>query len=51
MMCDVIGPGTVTLVLTRSANLGNPRGAGSIRSCIARGAQQFKTTLTISPAG
>ena len=51
MMCDVIGPGTVTLVLTRSANLGNPKHAGTYPLVVARGAQQFKTTLTISPAG
>ena len=51
MMCDVIGPGTVTLVLTRSANLGNPKSAGKYPLTVSRGAQQFKTTLTISPAG
>ena len=51
MMCDVIGPGTVTLVLTRAANLGNPKNAGTYPLVVARGAQQFKTTLTISPAG
>jgi hypothetical protein len=51
MMCDVIGPGTVTLVLTRSANLGNPKTAGTYPLVVSRGAQQFKTTMKISPAG
>jgi hypothetical protein len=51
MMCDVIGPGTVTLVLTRSANLGNPKNPGTYPLVVSRGTQQFKTTLTISPAG
>jgi hypothetical protein len=51
MMCDAIGPGTVTLVLTRSANLGNPKSAGKYPLTVSRGAQQFKTMLTISPAG
>jgi hypothetical protein len=51
MMCDVIGPGTVTVVLTRAANLGNPKSAGSYPLVVARGADQFKTTLRISPAG
>jgi hypothetical protein len=51
MMCDVIGPGTVSLVLTRSANLGNPKTAGTYPLVVARGTQQFKTTLRISPAG
>jgi hypothetical protein len=51
MMCDVIGPGTVTLVLTRSANLGNPKNAGTYPLVVSRGTQQFKTQLKISPAG
>jgi hypothetical protein len=51
MMCDVIGPGTVTLVLTRLANLGNPKNAGTYPLVVSRGTDQFKTTLRISPAG
>jgi hypothetical protein len=48
MMCDVIGPGTVTLVLTRSANLGNPKTAGRYPLVLARGAQLFKTAFTVT---
>lgn len=51
VMCDVIGPGTVRLVLTRAVNLGNPKAAGTYPLVVSRGAQQFKTTLKISPAG
>jgi hypothetical protein len=28
VMCDVIGPGTLTVVITKAAGLGNPRAAG-----------------------
>ena len=28
-MCDVIGPGTVTVVFTRAARIGNPKAPGS----------------------
>jgi hypothetical protein len=48
IMCDSIGPGTVTMVLTRTANLGNPKAAGKYPLVVARGNQQFKTLLTIS---
>ena len=51
VMCDVIGPGTVKLVLTRAANLGNPKAAGSYPLVVTRGADQFKTTFKISRAG
>jgi hypothetical protein len=47
-MCDVIGPGTVTMVVTRAANLGNPKNAGKYPLVVLRGNQQFKTLLTIS---
>ena len=47
VMCDVIGPGTVTITLTRAANLGNPKTAGSYPIVVARGNQQFKTQLKI----
>jgi hypothetical protein len=29
VMCDVIGPGTLTVVLERSAGIGNPKSAGT----------------------
>jgi hypothetical protein len=29
VMCDVIGPGTLTVVLERSARIGNPKSAGT----------------------
>jgi hypothetical protein len=48
MMCDVIGPGTVTIVLTRTANFGNPKTAGKYPLTVARGALLFKTQLTIT---
>jgi hypothetical protein len=47
MMCDSIGPGKLTLVLTRAANLGNPMSAGKYPLVIARGNEQFKTMLAI----
>lgn len=49
IMCDSIGPGTVTVVVTRTANLGNPKAAGKYPLVVLRGSQQFKTLLTISP--
>ena len=48
IMCDSIGPGTVTMVVTRAANLGNPKAAGKYPLVVLRGNQQFKTLLTIS---
>ena len=48
MMCDSIGPGKLTLVLTRTANLGNPMSAGKYPLVVARGNQQFKTMLAIT---
>lgn len=48
MMCDSIGPGTITMVLTRAANLGNPKAAGKYPLVVSRGTQQFKATLTIT---
>jgi hypothetical protein len=48
VICDVIGPGTATVVLTRTANLGNPKAAGSYPLVVARGAEQFKTQLKIT---
>ena len=48
VICDVIAPGTVTIVLTRAANLGNPKAAGTYPLIVSRGAQQFKTLLKIT---
>ena len=48
VMCDVIGLGTLTLVLTKTADIGNPASAGSyaVRAQVA--GHLFRTTLTLT---
>jgi len=50
IMCDVIGPGRLTIRLTRSAGLGNPARSGSYLLRATRGATSFSTRFTISGA-
>lgn len=47
-ICDVIGPGTVTVAVRRSAGVGNPRRAGSYRIWLRLGAQTVAGRLLVS---
>ena len=47
VLCDVIGPGTVAIALTRTANLGNPAHAGTYRVSVRRGTQTVSGTFAI----
>jgi hypothetical protein len=47
IMCDVIGPGRLTIELTRAAGLGNPTRPGSYVLRVARGSTSFSARLTI----
>lgn len=46
--CMVVGPGTLTLTLTRAAGLGNPAAAGTYAIHIRRNARTFTTSVAIS---
>jgi hypothetical protein len=48
-MCDVIGPGTLTLVLTKAAGLGNPPKPASYAVRARKSTRTFKTTMQITP--
>jgi hypothetical protein len=48
IMCDLIGPGTVTVVFTRAARVGNPKAAGSYLLRATHAADRFIGTLTIT---
>lgn len=48
VICDVIGPGTVTLAVRRGAGLGNPLRAGSYRLWLRLGAQTVAGRLVVS---
>jgi len=46
--CMVVGPGTLTLTLTRAADIGNPATAGTYTIRIRRDARTFTTSVAIS---
>jgi hypothetical protein len=48
VMCDVIGPGTLTLQLTKAANLGNPAQPGSYVVVARKSSRTFEATLHIT---
>jgi hypothetical protein len=48
VMCDVIGPGTLTLQLTKAANLGNPARPGSYVVVARKSSRTFEATLHIT---
>jgi hypothetical protein len=47
IMCDVIGPGTATVVFTRAADLGNPARAGSYTVTVTRQGSSSAARLAI----
>jgi len=46
--CMVMGPGTLTLTLTRAAGLGNPARAGAYTIRVRRNKQSFQANVDIS---
>ena len=46
--CMIMGPGTLTLTLTRAAGLGNPARAGAYMIRVHRNAQTFQAAVHIS---
>jgi hypothetical protein len=48
IMCDAIGPGTVTVVFTRSARIRNPKLAGSYVLRATHAAERFTGTFVIT---
>lgn len=50
IMCDAIGPGTLTVVFTRAARIGNPKTAGSYLLRATHAADGFTGRLSITPA-
>ena len=48
LICDVIGPGTLTLVVPRTANIGNPAAPGTYPVTARAGIHAFRTTLTVT---
>jgi hypothetical protein len=49
-MCDVIGPGRLTILFTRAARFGNPARAGTYTIIVTRRASTFSARFTIRPA-
>lgn len=49
VMCDSIGPGTLTVVFTRASRLGNPKAAGSYVIRATHAAERFIAGLVIEP--
>ena len=47
VMCDVIGPGRLTIEFTRAAGLGNPAQPGTYRIAATRGTASFSAPFTI----
>ena len=47
MLCDLVGPGSLTLVFTRKARLANPKRAGSYRFTAIHAMRMFNAKLTI----
>lgn len=50
IMCDVIGPGRLTILFTRAAGFGNPVRAGRYTITATRGTSAFSARFTIRPA-
>jgi hypothetical protein len=48
IMCDSIGPGTLTVAFTRAARLGNPHAAGSYVVRATHGADRFSGRFAIT---
>jgi hypothetical protein len=48
IMCDSIGPGTLTVAFTRAARLGNPHAAGSYVLRATHGADRFSGRFAIT---
>jgi hypothetical protein len=48
VMCDVIGPGKLTLAFTKAARLGNPAKAGTYSVSAQAGSRSFNATLRIT---
>ena len=48
IMCDSIGPGTLTVAFTHAARLGNPKAAGSYVLRATHGADRFAGRLAIT---
>lgn len=46
--CMVVGPGLLTLTLTRAAGIGNPKSAGTYTIRVLRNALSFTTSVSIS---
>jgi hypothetical protein len=49
LMCDSIGPGTLTVVFTRASRMGNPNAAGSYVIRATHAADRFAGRLVIRP--
>jgi hypothetical protein len=47
IMCDSIGPGTLTVLFTRAARIGNPKAAGSYLLRATHAADRFTGKLSI----
>lgn len=47
VMCNVIAPGTVKILVSRAAQLGNPAAAGAYKLVVHYGTETLETTLTI----
>ena len=47
VMCNVIGPGTVKILVSRAAQLGNPAAAGAYKLAVHYGTETLEATLTI----
>jgi len=50
VMCDVIGPGRLTIVLGRAADVGNPLRAGTYTLAAAVAGSSFSARFTIRPS-
>jgi hypothetical protein len=50
IMCDVIGPGTVTVSFSRAARIGNPKAAGSYTLAAAHQSDSGTGRLVITKA-
>lgn len=47
VMCNVIGPGTVKILVSRAAQLGNPATAGTYKLAVHYGTETLEATLKI----
>jgi hypothetical protein len=50
IICDVLGPGTLTIVFVKAADLGNPSRAGTYLVRASNGPRRFKAYLVITHA-